>query len=74
MTADQRKRSVTIAGHRTSVSLEDEFWQALAEIATARGLTIAKLIAEIDAGRGERGLSSALRVFVVTELRRPHGR
>ncbi len=73
MSADQRKRSVTIAGHRTSVSLEDAFWQALAEIAAARGLPVAKLIAEIDAGRGDSGLSSALRVFVLNEIRRPSG-
>jgi predicted DNA-binding ribbon-helix-helix protein len=62
---DDRKRSVTIAGHRTSVSLEDEFWQALAEIAGERGLSTTRLIAEIDEARNDRGLSAAIRVFVL---------
>jgi predicted DNA-binding ribbon-helix-helix protein len=61
------KRSVTVAGHRTSVSLEAEFWQALAAAAQARGQSVAGLIAEIDAGRGPRNLSSAVRVFVLKE-------
>ena len=46
------KRSITIAGHRTSVFVEDEFWQALGEIATKRGMSGAALIAEIDEKRG----------------------
>ena len=58
------KRSVTIAGHRTSISLENAFWRQLQAIATARGLSLAALIAEIDAAR--RGnLSSAVRVYVL---------
>jgi predicted DNA-binding ribbon-helix-helix protein len=59
-----RKRSVRIAGHATSVSLEPAFWQALAEIARARGLSIGRLVAQIDAERSGN-LSSAIRVFVL---------
>ena len=62
------KRSVTIAGHRTSVSLEAPFWDALKEIATARGLSLNDLIAEVDRNRAGN-LSSALRLFVLTVLR-----
>jgi len=62
------KRSVRIAGHPTSVSLEPEFWDALKEIAKARGLSINELVAEIDAGRGTN-LSSALRVYVLNSVR-----
>lgn len=63
MTADL-KRSLTIAGHRTSLSLEPEFWDALQQAAAARKQTIAALVGEIDAGRGERNLSSAVRVWL----------
>lgn len=63
-----RKRSVTIAGHRTSVSLEAAFWDALKEIAAARGVSLNALIAEIDGTRAGN-LSSALRVFVLAALR-----
>lgn len=60
------KRSISIAGHRTSVSLEDEFWDALGEVAGRRGTSVAALIAEIDRGRkGKTSLSSAIRVFVL---------
>lgn len=60
------KRSVTIAGHRTSVSLEAPFWDGLRVIAKARGQSINKLITEIDAGRTpDTGLSSALRLHVL---------
>jgi len=62
-----RRRSVTIAGHRTSVSLEDAFWQALKTIATARGLSLNRLISEIDAGR-TGNLSSAIRVYVLRHV------
>jgi len=59
-----KKRSVLIAGHSTSLSLEVEFWSALQEIARRRGLSLNRLVAVVDAGR--RGnLSSALRVFVL---------
>lgn len=64
-----RKRSVTIRGHRTSFSLEDEFWQALRSIAADRGLPLSALIVEIDKKRGpEENLSSALRVHVLKHL------
>lgn len=59
------KHSVVIAGHRTSVSLEDAFWRALKDIAAQEGVSLAALIARVDAGRGEANLSSALRVFVL---------
>ncbi|MFM1960246.1 MAG: hypothetical protein RL588_1763 [Pseudomonadota bacterium] len=56
------KRSVHLAGHATSLALEPEFWAALEAMAAARGLRLSALIAEIDAGRGERPLASACRV------------
>ena len=59
-----RKRSFTIARHRTSIALEPEFWKALERIAAARGLPLARLVAEIDAGK-QGGLASALRVHVL---------
>ena len=62
-----RKRSVIVAGHRTSVSLEPEFWTALREIAEQRGLSINALVAEVDKGRNGN-LSSALRVYVLNTL------
>ncbi len=68
------KRSLTIAGHRTSVTLEAEFWQALRDICRARGVSINQLATRIDAERGERGLSSALRVFVLLHVSTPGGR
>lgn len=65
------KRSVLIAGHRTSVSLEEPFWDGLKVVADMRGLTIAQLIAQIDAERGDAdtGLSGALRVAVLEYYR-----
>ena len=61
------KRSVTLAGHRTSVALEPEFWHALAAIADRQGQTLASLVASVDAARGaERPLASALRVFALS--------
>jgi predicted DNA-binding ribbon-helix-helix protein len=69
MASTLRKRSVTVAGHRTSVSLEPPFWSALREIAAARGVSLNALIAEIDDGRSGN-LSSALRVFVLEVVRR----
>ena len=65
-----RKRSVTIDGHRTSISLEDGFWEELAAIAEARRLSLNSLVAEIDRARGTSGnLSSALRLHVLEALR-----
>lgn len=77
-----RKRSVSIAGHRTSVSLEQAFWEALKEIATAEGRSVAAIIARIDAGtmqtagadRAKKAnLSSALRVYVLEKMRERGG-
>lgn len=65
------KRSLTIAGHRTSVSLEPPFWEALLRIAEARGVSVAALVAEIDTARGSTNLSSALRLHVLAEATRP---
>ena len=62
-----RKRSVLVAGHRTSVSLEDAFWDVLKELADRRGLSINQLVAEVDEGRSGN-LSSALRVYVLREI------
>ena len=59
------KRSVILAGHKTSVSLEDAFWNALKEIARKRLMTLRDLIGTIDSQRQQRNLSSALRVFVL---------
>lgn len=59
------KRSIVIAGHRTSVSLEDAFWRALKDVAAEEGLSLAALVGRVDAGRGAANLSSALRVFVL---------
>lgn len=61
-----KKRSVTIHGHRTSISLEDPFWNSLNDIAAQRGQSLASLITEIDKNR-DGGLSSALRLFVFAE-------
>ena len=69
MSSGVTKRSVMIAGHRTSVSLEDPFWAALREIAEARGQSVQALIGMIDAGRGAQNLSSAIRVFVLAAMR-----
>lgn len=63
------KRSLTLSGHKTSVSLEDAFWEEFREIAQAEGRTLNALAAEIDAGRGDVGLASAIRVFVLGRLR-----
>jgi predicted DNA-binding ribbon-helix-helix protein len=59
------KRSIVIAGHKTSVSLEDEFWDSLKEIARERGMTLGALVAAIDANRQHANLSSAIRLFVL---------
>jgi predicted DNA-binding ribbon-helix-helix protein len=59
------KRSVIIAGHKTSVSLEDAFWKGLKEIASARDTTLTDLITAIDSNRQRNNLSSAIRLFVL---------
>ena len=62
--AKDLKRSLTIAGHRTSLSLEPEFWQALQENARLEKKTVASIVAELDRTRGSRNLSSAIRVWL----------
>lgn len=63
------KRSLTLHGHRTSVSLEDAFWQDFQRLAAARGCSVNALAAEVDADRGlKSGLASAIRVFVLKEV------
>jgi len=62
-----KKRSVTLKGHRTSISLEPEFWSGLEAIAAKRRISVQKLVEEIDLGRGNANLSSALRVFVLKQ-------
>ncbi len=70
MSARPVKRSLTLRGHRTSVSLEEEFWQAFREIAAERGLPLNALAAEIDEARGfDTGLASAIRVHVLRHYR-----
>jgi len=64
-----KKRSVLIAGHPTSVSLEEPFWDALKDIAQERGLSLNALIEEVDSRR-TGNLSSAIRVFVLETLKR----
>ncbi|MEW5962964.1 MAG: ribbon-helix-helix domain-containing protein [Pseudomonadota bacterium] len=64
------KRSFTIRGHRTSISLEAEFWAALKEIAAGEGTTLAGLVEGIDERRGRSGLSGAVRVYVLAHFRR----
>ncbi len=60
------KRSITIAGHRTSISMEEPFWQALGEIAEARSMSLAAVIAEIDRNRPDgTNLSSAVRLAIL---------
>lgn len=66
------KHSIVIAGHRTSVSLEDAFWRALKDVAAQEGVSLAALVARVDAGRGEANLSSALRVFALVRALGTH--
>jgi predicted DNA-binding ribbon-helix-helix protein len=63
------KRSIVIAGHKTSVSLEDAFWKGLKEIADDRGVTLSDLVSSIDTERHEGNLSSAIRLFVLDHNR-----
>lgn len=70
MTLRPQKHSLTLKGHRTSVSLEPEFWDAFREIAAKENMPINALAAEIDAERGiEAGLASAIRLYVLRRLR-----
>jgi predicted DNA-binding ribbon-helix-helix protein len=63
------KRSFSIRGHRTSISLEQAFWEALQAIARERGLPLVQLVGAIDEGRGDAGLSGAVRVFILDHYR-----
>ncbi len=63
------KRSVSIAGHRTSISLEEPFWEILRQIAEREKISLQALIGRIDSERGEQNLSSAIRVFVLMDVR-----
>jgi predicted DNA-binding ribbon-helix-helix protein len=63
------KRSIVIAGHKTSVSLEDAFWSGLKEIASGRDQTLSEMVSAIDSGRAQGNLSSAIRLFVLDHYR-----
>jgi predicted DNA-binding ribbon-helix-helix protein len=65
------KRSIAIAGHKTSVSLENEFWRDLKKIANAQEATLSNVVAEIDKKRKNGNLSSAIRLFVLDQVRGP---
>ena len=71
------KRSIIVAGHKTSVSLEDAFWKGLKEIAVGRDMTLSDLVAAIDSERRHGNLSSAIRLFVLdfyrSQLSQPIG-
>ncbi len=64
-----RKRSVSLRGHPTSISVEDEFWTELKRMAAEAGTGLSPLIASVDARRGDRNLSSALRLAVLADLK-----
>ena len=63
------KRSFTINGHRTSISLESAFWEALKDVAKIKRMPVAQLVQEIDRERGEGGLSSAVRIWLLDHFR-----
>jgi predicted DNA-binding ribbon-helix-helix protein len=67
------KRSIVIAGHKTSVSLEDAFWTCLKDIAGTRNVTLSELVASIDADRRQGNLSSAIRLYVLEHFRTQSG-
>ncbi len=69
MNSSNTKRSIVRNGQKTSVSLEQEFWEALREIASTRKTKLTTLVQQIDEGRGEGNLSSAIRVYVFRQLR-----
>ena len=64
------KRSIVINGHKTSISIEDQFWAAVKSIAAGRNLTLSELASMVDGNRESSNLSSALRVFVLSRYRR----
>ncbi len=63
------KRSVSVAGHKTSISLEDAFWNYLKEVAESRGVSVSVVVAEIQAQDRQTNLSSAIRLFVLEHAR-----
>jgi len=63
------KRSIEVAGHKTSVSLEDQFWSGLREIAGGKNTTVAALVEKIDTDRNTHSLSSAIRLYVLNHFR-----
>ncbi|HOZ31689.1 MAG TPA: ribbon-helix-helix domain-containing protein [Tabrizicola sp.] len=74
MSARPVKRSLTLHGHRTSVSLEAAFWDAFRRLASDRGIPLNQLAAEIDDARtGDEGLASAIRVHILGQLQAGHG-
>lgn len=64
-----QKRSLALAGHRTSLALESEFWAALEHAAAARAISLSALVETIDLARGERSLASACRLFALGEAK-----
>jgi predicted DNA-binding ribbon-helix-helix protein len=73
----RNKHSLTIARHRTSISLEEPFWTALTVLAEAQGKSIASLVGEIDKGRAESAdpvsLSAAIRLYILEQMQVPRG-
>jgi predicted DNA-binding ribbon-helix-helix protein len=63
------KRSIVVAGHKTSVSLEEAFWNGMKEISALRNITLSELVGEIDSNRQQGNLSSAIRLFVLEHFR-----
>ena len=63
------KRTAMVGGHKTSISLEDEFWSGLKEIAQAQGASVAQTVTEINTTRQQKNLSSAIRLFVLGHIR-----
>ena len=63
------KRSIVVGGHKTSVSLEEAFWNGIKEISRARGKTLSDLVSDIDQKREQGNLSSAIRLFVLDHFR-----
>ena len=70
MSDNPKKRSLTLKGHRTSISLEDAFWQALQTIAEQKSKSVTNLVEEIDKHRGNTGLSTALRLYILKYYQR----
>ena len=66
------KRSIVVAGHKTSVSLEEAFWNGMKEISGERSMTLSELVGEIHTRRQQGNLSSAIRLFVLNHFQRPH--